>query len=128
MSACPCGNAADYAQCCGRLIEQGVRAGDCETLMRSRYTAFVRRDCHYLRNSWHPNTRPDLQAADLDGTEWLGLTVVRSKTGFKKGYVEFIARFRDAAGAEQQLHEISRFTQHNKRWVYQDDVEVWPGD
>ncbi|WP_108125111.1 YchJ family protein [Saccharospirillum mangrovi] len=126
MSACPCGRPADYLQCCGRYLEQGATVPDCETLMRSRYTAFVRKDLNYLLNSWHPTTRPDLQAGDLEGTVWLGLEVLRAKTGFKKGFVEFRARYRDDNGVEQELHDISRFAQHKKRWVYQDDVEAWP--
>lgn len=124
---CPCGRDATYEQCCGRYIDTGAPAPDPETLMRSRYTAFVRRDLGYLLASWHPTTRPDLQAGDLEGTTWLGLEVLRSKTGFKKGYVEFRARYRDDDGVEHSLHEVSRFSQHKKRWVYQDEVDTWPG-
>lgn len=128
MSACPCGRAADYPVCCGRYLDQGVRVPDCETLMRSRYTAFVRQDLAYLLASWHPSTCADLQSGDLAGTTWLGLDVLRSKTGFKKGYVEFRARYLDNAKKEHSLHEISRFTLHKKRWVYVDQIDAWPGD
>lgn len=128
MTACPCGRPADYIKCCGLYLDQGATAPDCETLMRSRYTAFVQRRLPYLLNSWHPRTRPDLQATDLEGTVWLGLEVLRSKTGFNKGYVEFRARYQDDDGIERTLHEISRFAKVKKRWVYQDEVDAWPGD
>ncbi|PTY36051.1 hypothetical protein BGP77_01640 [Saccharospirillum sp. MSK14-1] len=128
MSTCPCGRPLSYSQCCGRYLDQGATVPDCETLMRSRYTAFVRRNHSYLLASWHPSTCPDLQPADLEGTTWLGLDVLRSKTGFKKGYVEFRARYQDDEKTEHSLHEISRFTHHKKRWVYLDEIEAWPGD
>lgn len=125
--ACPCGRGNDYNQCCGRYIETGAPAPDPETLMRSRYTAFVMRNHPYLISTWHPKTCPNLQPSDLEGTEWKGLEVLRSKTGFKKGYVEFKARFVDD-GKEQELHEISRFQKIKNRWVYQDELDAWPGE
>lgn len=54
---CPCGRAATYAQCCGQY-HAGATAPDAETLMRARYSAYVRRDVAYLLASWHPSTRP----------------------------------------------------------------------
>lgn len=122
---CPCGRDADYDHCCGRYIDTGAPAPDPETLMRSRYTAFSLRKHPYLIKTWHPKTRPDLQPGDLEGTEWRGLEVLRSQTGFKKGYVEFKARYVDE-GEARELHEISRFQKIKNRWYYQDELDAWP--
>ena len=54
---CPCGrrdrkgSALPYAQCCGRYVDDFERmpAPDAESLMRSRYTAFVRERADYLK-------------------------------------------------------------------------------
>jgi SEC-C motif-containing protein len=74
---CPCGLPADYAACCGRF-HAGEAAPDAEHLMRSRYSAYVRGLADYLRQTWHPDTRPaELSLDDAPGqrTHWLGLTV-----------------------------------------------------
>lgn len=40
---CPCGTGLPYGQCC-RRFHVGAQAPTAETLMRSRFTAFVTRD------------------------------------------------------------------------------------
>ncbi|MBB1255107.1 hypothetical protein H3146_17375 [Streptomyces sp. OF3] len=120
---CPCGLPAPYPRCCGRLHDGSAAAARPEELMRSRYSAFVRRDEAYLLRTWHPETRPD--SIDFDPSlRWLGLTVLHSTDGGTfgtDGTVEFRARYRDAGGTGE-LHERSRFTRHEGRWVYVDGV------
>ena len=114
---CPCGLQADYMQCCGRYIESGISAPTPEALMRSRYSAYVMTKTNYLLKTWHPRNRPHLSVQELQNIEWLGLTVVRSQNGFKKGVVEFRARFRDQSG-EHEMHEVSLFQKLKNRWYY----------
>ena len=114
---CPCGLAADYLQCCGRYIESGISAPTPEALMRSRYSAYVRQKAGYLMKTWHPHNRPDLSVAELQNIDCLGLTVIRSQNGFKKGLVEFRARFRDQNG-EHEMHEVSLFQKIKNHWYY----------
>lgn len=89
--------------------------------MRSRYTAYTRREVHYLLSTWHVSTRPP--ALDLDSepkTQWLGLkivTCVDGQPGHSTGTVEFIARYR-INGRVQRLHEVSRFVCESGRWYY----------
>jgi len=87
--------------------------------MRSRYSAYVRRDEDYLLRSWHVDTRPDSVSFDPN-LEWLGLEVVATTagTGFDAdGTVEFRARFR--RGSEHlELHEVSSFSRVDGVWVY----------
>lgn len=130
---CPCGREdratkrlRPYTRCCGRFIDDfdHTPAPDAESLMRSRYSAFVRERADYLLATWHSSTRP----ASLDfepGVKWLGLEVrrhVRHDDGHAE--VEFVARQRGVSGAASRLHERSRFVRENDglhdRWYYVD--------
>ena len=124
---CPCSreNARKrplaYAQCCGRYLDDFDRtpAPDAESLMRSRYTAFVLQDAGYVLATWHPDKRPRDFAFDA-GAKWLGLQVRGHRTlGQGHAEVEFIARYR-LAGRPVRLHERSRFVQEDGRWFYLD--------
>ncbi len=44
VKLCPCGAMRDYVRCCGQYIDAAVLPESPEQLMRSRYTAFVRRN------------------------------------------------------------------------------------
>jgi len=118
VEACPCGRAA-WAACCGRYIGTGVPAPDAESLMRSRYSAFVRGHVEHLRATWHPDHCPaDLQPDP--SVRWLGLEVRDHRvTGPDTGEVEFVARSR-IQGRGQRLHERSRFVRQHGRWLYVD--------
>ena len=58
VRVCPCGSSQLYAQCCGRFHSGAAAAPTAETLMRSRYSAYARRDADYILRTWHPTTRP----------------------------------------------------------------------
>lgn len=45
---CPCGRLLGFAACCGRYTASFTPAPDAESLMRSRYSAFVRGDAAHL--------------------------------------------------------------------------------
>ncbi len=116
---CPCGRGAHFAACCGRYIGTGMPAPDAESLMRSRYSAFVRGDAPHLLATWHASTRP--ATLDLEpGVKWLGLQV-RAHRAIDADHaeVEFVARSR-VAGRGQRLHERSRFVREGGRWYYVD--------
>lgn len=135
---CPCGRLAPagpggrkgkaaaplpYARCCGRYLPapgaDAPPAPDAESLMRSRYTAFVCERADYLQVTWHASTRP----ASLDfepGARWLGLDVRSHRaTGEDRAEVEFVARHR-VGGRAVRLHETSRFVRVDGRWLYVD--------
>ena len=123
--ACPCGLDAAYTQCCGRWHAGPLRlqAPDAECLMRSRYSAYVLGDLEYLRDTWHPATRPprlDQQPPDL---RWLGLDVRRHlRQDESHATVEFVARSKQH-GRAMRLHELSRFERVDGRWLYVDGVD-----
>lgn len=122
--ACPCGRLRagkplSWAACCGPFVDGLAPAPDAESLMRSRYSAFVREDAAYLRATWHASQRP----ATLDfepSAKWLGLQVrAAHSTGADTAEVEFVARFR-VGGRAVRLHERSRFVREDGRWFYVD--------
>ncbi|MDO8960130.1 MAG: YchJ family metal-binding protein [Rhodocyclaceae bacterium] len=122
VATCPCGRPLPYASCCGPW-HGGAPAPDAETLMRSRYTAYVLGLAAYLLATWHATTRPaELHLDTTPPTRWLGLTVKRHEsTGADTASVEFIARYK-IGGRAQRLHEVSRFVREGGRWYYMDGV------
>lgn len=122
---CPCGLAAPYSRCCGRLhaaFEQSgaLTAPDAQALMRSRYSAFVLDLTDYLRATWHPQTRPDAVAPNEAGLRWLGLEVKRHEVqDDTHATVEFVARSK-LGGRAYRLQELSRFERIDGVWFYKD--------
>ncbi|MFJ4789488.1 YchJ family protein [Streptomyces sp. NPDC088794] len=115
--SCPCGLPDPYDSCCGRFHRGEAAAPTAETLMRSRYAAFVKLDEEYLRRTWHPRTRP--ARLDLDpALRWTGLEILGTADGtafHSTGTVTFRASFKGGS-----LHERSRFERVEGAWVYVD--------
>ena len=117
---CPCGLPATYDACCGRWHAGPLHllAPDAERLMRSRYSAYVRGLRDYLRDTWHPRTRPPSIEADPPGLRWLGLDVrARTQQDETHATVEFVAR-NTLGGRASRHHELSRFERTDGRWLY----------
>lgn len=118
--ACPCGSGRLLAECCGRF-HAGEAAPDAESLMRSRYSAYVLGLEDYLLATWHPATRP--AELELDATprpQWRGLTVKsHAPLDASHAAVEFVARYK-LNGRAFRLHETSRFERLDGRWLYVD--------
>jgi SEC-C motif domain protein len=124
LTPCPCGRTTPKGQvlsfdacCCP--YHSGQSAPDAESLMRSRYSAFVQGDVPYLLATWQGSQRP----AELEleaGAKWLGLEIKQHRiTGEDTAEVEFVARFRVGGKAIRQ-HERSRFVREDGRWFYVD--------
>ncbi|MFF4253265.1 YchJ family protein [Streptomyces sp. NPDC001663] len=115
--SCPCGLAETYEKCCGRFHRGEAVAPTAETLMRSRYSAFVKRNEEYLLRTWHARTRP--AQVDFDpGMRWTGLEILDTADGtafHATGTVTFRASYRGGS-----LHERSRFERVDGAWVYVD--------
>lgn len=124
MPACPCGGTTAKGQalsvdaCCG-LYHAGQAAPDAESLMRSRYSAFVQGDVAYLLATWHSSQRPATLELEA-GAKWLGLQIKQHRsTGEHTAEVAFVARFRVGGKAVRQ-HERSRFVREDGCWYYVD--------
>lgn len=85
--------------------------------MRSRYSAYALGLINYLLATWHPSTAPG--ELELPPVKWIDLEVRHAETSADAGIVEFIARCR-VNGRAQRLHETSRFTKQDGRWLYID--------
>ena len=125
--ACPCGQQGaasqplTLAECCGRWLDHfdTQPAPDAQSLMRSRYSAFVLGRLDYLRATWHPSTCP-ADPGPVANTVWLGLEVKDHKViDDTHQEVEFVARYK-VAGRAYRLHETSRFVLKDGRWLYRD--------
>lgn len=129
---CPCGCLASaikaaktqslpFSACCARYLDDfaATPAPDAESLMRSRYSAFVLGRLDYLLATWHASTRPADLTLDA-AAQWLGLEV-RLQRVIDAGHaeVEFVARYREG-GRAVRLHERSRFVREAERWFYVD--------
>jgi SEC-C motif-containing protein len=71
---CPSGSTRPYPECCG-LWHAGAPAPDAQSLMRSRYSAYVLCNEQYLLATWHPSTRPG-SIPFSNNQKWLGLNVI----------------------------------------------------
>lgn len=116
--------------------------------MRSRYSAFVTKNIDYLLATYRsilPEYMRDAEDAEhisalqhtMASTEWLGLMILDThidKKNTTKGFVEFVAFFRDKTTHENkipfaQLHEKSTFTRRDNQWFYttgdiQEDIKI----
>jgi SEC-C motif-containing protein len=125
-SPCPCGRGRSFGDCCGRIHRGDAPALTAEDLMRSRFSAFAVGDAAYLLHSWHPDTRPGYVRFVPD-RRWTRLDVIDSRGGplDSEGIVEFDAHH-EQGGIMDVMHERSRFSRHDGRWVYVgpfDDIE-----
>lgn len=119
---CPCGSNSAYADCCGQYHSGAKPAPSAEALMRSRYSAFALHLEDYLLATWDKSKRPARVDFSKDATEWQRLEIIACKkgnAGDSKGIIEFKAYYR-FNGEEFALHEISRFTKQQGRWLYLD--------
>jgi len=126
---CPCGRRSGqgkaakplaYGGCCGRWLEAGASPPDAESLMRSRYSAFVLERETYLLRSWAAGQRPAGVAFE-PGVKWLGLDVrSHQSTSDTTAEVEFVARQKPLNGPAVRLHERSRFVLEAGNWLYVD--------
>ncbi|MDW5444734.1 YchJ family protein [Polaromonas sp. SM01] len=130
---CPCGRLGPskkplaLAHCCGRFIDDFAKtpAPDAESLMRSRYTAFVLERADYLLATWHASQRPAQIEFD-PGVKWLGLDVRQHRlVDATHAEVEFVARQKSPGSPALRLHELSRFLKEREgegtgRWYYVD--------
>lgn len=125
MAGCDCGRSGPYEHCCGRFhVSPEVWPADPESLMRSRYSAFVRDQRGYLLSTWHPSACPATIEPPEPGLKWLGLEVKSTRwDGGDEGVVHFVARYK-IGGRAHRLEETSRFVREAGRWWYVSALDV----
>lgn len=97
-----------------------------EQLMRSRYCAFALVDIDYIQETMRDAA---LKKFDYEDTrawtavlDWFELQVISSDQTGDVGFVEFIAKCKNADAVVEQLHERSKFKRYNGRWYYVNSV------
>ena len=129
---CPCGRfgpskkALIFGSCCGRFLDDfdGTPAPDAESLMRSRYSAFVLQRAGYLLATWQASQRP-AQIEFEAGVKWLGLDLRQHRLlDDSHAEVEFVARQKSPGIPAVRLHERSRFVLKAGRWFYVDGDQL----
>jgi SEC-C motif-containing protein len=122
---CPCQSGQAYAKCCGPYHKGKLQAPNAETLMRSRFSAYVLRNAQYLYRTWESNTRPTLQSLREAGEQTYTSLKILSSSGGEEcndtATVEFIASY-EHNNQQKQHHENSRFIRVKNRWVYVDAI------
>lgn len=123
MQPCPCGSNKNYAECCGAFIEGQQAPSTPEALMRSRYTAYTKANTDYLLKTMKSPAK-DRFDAKLSGewtrqVQWVGLEVKKTSTELTKGFVEFIAYFKEQEKLKA-IHERSEFRYEDGAWYYVD--------
>lgn len=116
---CYCGSGLPYDHCCEVFLSGQKKPATAEQLMRSRYSAFCRKEANYLIATSHPSShQPDDQQnlhATFQATVWKGLRIITATDNT----VEFCAFFHQPpANSLEQLHENSSFIKDREQWYY----------
>ena len=121
MQHCPCGSNKSYAECCGIFIEDQQKPLTPEALMRSRYTAYTQANIGYIAKTMKAPAadRFDAKSASdwASRVQWIKLEVKAASTKATKGFVEFIAYFKEQ-GKLKTIHERSEFHLIENSWYY----------
>lgn len=120
-SLCPCISKKNYAECCKNFHLGLSKASSAEELMRSRYSAYVKKMKNYLLDTWHPSTRPTEEELKLDesGFKWLNLSIRSSQENASIGLVSFTASY--CFGTQKgEMKEVSKFIKEDGTWYYLD--------
>lgn len=123
MTQCPCGTGKELADCCGPVLA-GAPARTAETLMRSRYTAYVLGNIDYLHKTVGGEAALTFDRAYLEqslpDTQWLGLNILDVEGGEQtdtSGAVKFEVAFRQDGRLHRQV-ERSVFRRVDHAWRY----------
>ena len=124
MSECPCESGEKFEACCYKYISKAEFATTAEKTMRARYSAFVKSDLDFIRDSFHPDKRSDYSEDEIakwaTESDWKGLTIESVEGGLEnddEGKVEFKARY-SLEGIDHIHHELSTFKKLEDTWYF----------
>jgi SEC-C motif-containing protein len=100
-------------------------AATAEQLMRSRYSAYVRKEIPWIHDSLHPEQRSDYDEKSTrdwaERAEWHGLQIHETAgggPGDEEGTVEFTAVFSEK-GERQEHRELATFRKQEGAWYFE---------
>jgi SEC-C motif-containing protein len=125
---CPCGSGAAYKTCCAPYHKGEREAPDAESMMRSRYAAYAKREIAYLiktLDAAHEDRKvPEaelqgLLAAAARNQRYMGLTILDHRGPNAAGIAEvlFLAKVFER-GRDFSFVERSEFTHDGTGWRY----------
>ncbi len=124
ISTCPCNPNIAYQDCCARY-HTGAIASTAQILMRARYSAYVKQNIEFIKNTSLPVQQTQLDMAAIaqwsENSQWLGLEILTETMASDQRHatVEFIAHWQDAQGRHQH-QEKSLFIKPNAHWYFYD--------
>ncbi|MCM2351287.1 MAG: YchJ family protein [Bacteriovoracaceae bacterium] len=117
-----------FNECCEPFLLGKKKAPTAESLMRSRYSAYVVKNIDYIDQTQIAvenevfNKEEALKWAD--SSEWMGLEIKKTQKGEANdntGVVEFVAHYKDkASGTELHHHETSLFQKKDGEWKFRE--------
>lgn len=114
---CPCGLGLAYTVCCGPYHAKESFPATAESLMRSRYSAYVLQLVDHLVVTTHQSTRHLHDKAEIADwakrNTWQKLEICE----VSENVVEFKAFYQNDEG-QQVHHERSTFKKEDGRWFY----------
>ncbi|MCF2950384.1 YchJ family protein [Paraglaciecola aquimarina] len=135
MTTCYCNSGLTFSQCCQPYLQKTRNAPTAESLMRSRFSAYVRKDFEYILKTYAEEQRSKLSISELEqsaeDTHWLSLQVVDHSSKENSAQVEFKAYYQ-ISNQYYVMHELSDFVRVNDCWFYttgtmqQDTGEIKP--
>lgn len=132
MELCPCGSGRPYSECCEPIIRQSRPAENAEELLRARYTAHVKLEMDFVKESTHPEQlgkyEPTTARSWAEKSVWEKLEIVDRQGGGPdddQGEIEFIAHF-SQKGKSKTHHELAQFKKEAGKWFFYDGQGVVP--
>lgn len=120
MTSCPCGLNRPFDECCAPIIE-GVPASTAEALMRSRYSAFVKRKLDHVERTHAPEVRDDFNRAEAERlaeeSELKGLKICSVKETGDTAAIEFSMKIRQDK-KEVIKTALSHFRCDRGKWFF----------
>ncbi|NGX26562.1 MAG: hypothetical protein K940chlam6_00487 [Chlamydiae bacterium] len=123
---CPCHSGLSYAECC-ELYHIGKELPESALqLMRSRYSAYVKKNADYIIKTTHPDNpsflanREEWKESILffcNRTEFRNLKIIEVLEGNQESFVTFFAHLFQN-GEDASFQESSRFYKVGDRWLY----------
>jgi len=118
---CPCASGKALNECCRPFIKGLALPKQAESLMRSRYSAYVLGEFQYIYDTYTTDSQKSLSVDDIQAsaanTRWCRLEVVNTSNEANEAFVEFIAYY-VVDGNAFAMHERSRFLKERQQWLY----------
>ena len=118
--SCPCGSGNKFGDCCALYIN-GIPAPDAQTLMRSRYTAYVVGALDHVAATHAPEVRDDFNRAEAERLarvcQFQELDIRKVIEKGDSAQIDFLIRFRRDNKDMMQV-ELADFRREHGRWLY----------